>query len=186
MGVLRSVNISYVGLNFLLYHDDNFDFDFLFYATIESLMREINYWLLPSYLPEMIRDFKVRRTRLIQLILFFMIDLWPRRCWSSCFSWHSKIEHCSGRGLNTNSSSCPFIVNLISPFPTSMCALAVLKKGLLRMSDTFESGCMSSTTKSTGTKNSLILIGMFSAIPNGYQTDWSTSCKHIGVGSSAE
>jgi hypothetical protein len=39
-----------------------------------------------------------------------------------------------------------------------MCALAVLKKGLLRMSDTFESGCMSSTTKSTSTKKSLILM----------------------------
>jgi hypothetical protein len=73
MGVLCSVNISYVGLNFLLNHDDNFYFYFLFYATIESLMREINYWLLPSYLPTKIQDFKVHRTELVQLILFFMI-----------------------------------------------------------------------------------------------------------------
>jgi hypothetical protein len=35
MGVLCSVNISYVGLNFLLYYVDNFYFYFLFYATIE-------------------------------------------------------------------------------------------------------------------------------------------------------
>jgi hypothetical protein len=36
------------------------------------------------------------------------------------------------------------------------------------MSDTFESGCISSTTKSTGTKNSLILTGIFNAqwVPN--------------------
>jgi hypothetical protein len=34
------------------------------------------------------------------------------------------------------------MVNLIDPFPTSMCALAVLKKGLPRMSDTFESGTL--------------------------------------------
>ena len=44
------------------------------------------------------------------------------------------------------------MVNLMDPFLTSMCALAVLKNGLLRMSDTFESGCISSTTKSTSTK----------------------------------
>jgi hypothetical protein len=48
-----------------------------------------------------------------------------------------------------------------------MWALAVLKKGLPRMSDTFESGCMSSTIKSNGTKKSLIFNGMFSAIPSG-------------------
>jgi hypothetical protein len=38
-----------------------------------------------------------------------------------------------------------------------MWAFAVLRKGLPRMSDTFKSGCMSNTTKSTGMKNSLIL-----------------------------
>jgi hypothetical protein len=48
-----------------------------------------------------------------------------------------------------------------------MCVLAVLKKGIPRMSDTFESGCISSTTKSTGTKNSRILTRIFSAIPMG-------------------
>ena len=49
--------------------------------------------------------------------------------------------------------------------------------------DTFESGLMSKTTKSTGTRKSLILTGMFSAMPNGCRTDWSASCRHIDVGS---
>ena len=48
-------------------------------------------------------------------------------------------------GLKAKRSSCPFMVNLFSPIPTSMCALAMLKKGLPRMINTFEFGCMSST-----------------------------------------
>jgi hypothetical protein len=48
-----------------------------------------------------------------------------------------------------------------------MWAFAVLRTGLPRMSDTFESGCMSNTTKSTGMKNSLILTGISSSIPTG-------------------
>ena len=67
------------------------------------------------------------------------------------------------------------MVNLIDPFLTSKCALVVLKNGLPRMSDIFESRCISSTTKSTGTKKSLMLTGIFSAMPKGYQTDWSGS-----------
>ena len=73
--------------------------------------------------------------------------------------------------LNVNCYSCPLMLNLIDPFLTSLCALAVLKKGLLRMCGTFESKCMSSTTKSTGMRNSLILTGKFSAMPNRYRTD---------------
>jgi hypothetical protein len=42
-----------------------------------------------------------------------------------------------------------------------MWAFAVLKKGLPRMSDTLESGCMSKTIKLTGMKNSLILTRIF-------------------------
>ena len=52
-----------------------------------------------------------------------------------------------------------------------------------RMMDTFELGLMSNTTKSTGTRKSLILTRIFSAIPNGCRTDWSASCRHIDVGS---
>ena len=63
------------------------------------------------------------------------------------------------------------MVNLIDPFPTSMCALVVLKSGLPRMSDILESRYISSTTKSIGTKKSLILTGIFSVMPNGYRTD---------------
>jgi hypothetical protein len=48
-----------------------------------------------------------------------------------------------------------------------MWAFVVLRKGLLRMSDTFESGCMSNTTKSISMKNSLILTGISSSIPTG-------------------
>ena len=43
----------------------------------------------------------------------------------------------------------------------------MLRNGLPRMMDTFESGLMSSTMKSTGTRKSLILTGMFPAMPNG-------------------
>jgi len=57
------------------------------------------------------------------------------------------------------------MVNLIDPFPTSMCALVVLKNGFPRMSDFLESGCISSTAKSTGTKKSLILTRIFSVMP---------------------
>ena len=75
----------------------------------------------------------------------------------------------SGLGLNVKCSSFPLMLNLISPFPTSMWALAVLRNGLPMMMDTFESGFMSSTMKSTGTRKSLILTGMFSAIPTGVE-----------------
>jgi hypothetical protein len=47
-----------------------------------------------------------------------------------------------------------------------MWAFVVLRKGRPRMSDTFESGCMSNTTM-TGMKNSLILTGISSTIPTG-------------------
>jgi hypothetical protein len=45
--------------------------------------------------------------------------------------------------------------------------LAVLRNGRLKISETLESGCISNTTKSTGTKNSQIFTGTFSAIPDG-------------------
>ena len=70
----------------------------------------------------------------------------------TCFSCHSNLEHCSGLSLKANHSSLPLIWNLISPASTSMCAFVVLRKGLPRMRGVFMSSCMSSTTKSIGTK----------------------------------
>jgi hypothetical protein len=58
------------------------------------------------------------------------------------------MELNSGFDLNKKHSSRPLMLNLTSPILTSMWAFAVLRKGLPRMSDTFESGCMSNTTKS--------------------------------------
>ena len=84
-----------------------------------------------------------------------------------CFSRHSKLEHCFGLGLKANRSSLPLIWNLISPALTSMCAFVVLKKGLPSMRGVFMSFCMSSTTKSIGTKKFLIFTGIFSAIHAG-------------------
>jgi hypothetical protein len=73
----------------------------------------------------------------------------------------------SGLDLKENFSSFPLISNVISPPPTLMCALAVLRNGHPRISETLESRCISNTTKSIGTKNSRIFTGTFSAIPDG-------------------
>ena len=83
------------------------------------------------------------------------------------FSCHSKLEHCYGLVLKANRSSLPLIWNLISSALTSMCAFVVLRKGLPRMWDVFMSSCISSTTKSTGTKKFLIFTGIFLVIPVG-------------------
>jgi hypothetical protein len=55
----------------------------------------------------------------------------------------------------------------ISPAPTSMFALAVLKNGHPRIRGVLVSTSMSRTTKSTGTKKSRTLTRMSSAIPAG-------------------
>jgi hypothetical protein len=117
-------------------------------------------------------NFKVLRTGPFKLfILLTILEMMTLVALLSCLDLPSFAEELSSCFvLNVNCSSCPFMVNLISP-PTSTCALTVLKKGLSRISDTFESGCISSTTKSTGTNNSHILSRMFSAMPNGYRTD---------------
>jgi hypothetical protein len=48
-----------------------------------------------------------------------------------------------------------------------MWAFVVLRKGLPRMSDTFDSGCMSNSTKSTSMKDSPIFTSISSTIPIG-------------------
>ena len=62
------------------------------------------------------------------------------------------IEHCSILGRNGNFSSFPFMLKRITPAPTSMCVLAVLRNGRPRMSGVSFDISMSSTTKSTGMK----------------------------------
>jgi len=96
--------------------------------------------------------------------------------------FYSTDEHCYGLGLKWNISSLPLMLRWISLVPTSMWAFVVLKNGLPKISGVLVSALISNTTKSTGTKQLLILIGISSAIPVGYQTDWSASCKHIVVG----
>ena len=62
------------------------------------------------------------------------------------------IEHCSTLGWNGNLSSLPLILKRISPAPTLICAPAVLRNGLPRISGVSLEMSMSSTTKSTGMK----------------------------------
>jgi hypothetical protein len=73
----------------------------------------------------------------------------------------------SGLGLKANFSSFPLLSNVISPLPKLMRALAVPRNGHPRISETLESGCISNTTKSAGTKNSPIFTRTFSVIPDG-------------------
>ena len=85
----------------------------------------------------------------------------------TCFLRHTNLEHYSGLGLKANRSSFILIWNQIFPALTSMCAFVVLRKGLPSMRGVFMSSCLSSTTKSTGTKKFLIFTGIFSVIPTG-------------------
>ena len=122
------------------------------------------------YLPARVQDFKSTEQDFSSCIYSSGASVAPRDgdidgCTS--FSCHSKLEHCSGLGLKANISSLPLIWNLISPALTSMCAFVVLRKGLPSMRGVFMSSCMSSTTKSIGTKKFCIFTRMFSAIPIG-------------------
>ena len=71
------------------------------------------------------------------------------------------LESCIRLGLNANHSSCPLMVNIISPAPTLMVAFAVFRNGRPRIRGIFLSSYMSSTTKSTGTKKSQIFTVYF-------------------------
>jgi hypothetical protein len=59
------------------------------------------------------------------------------------------------------------MLNLISLAPTSMWTFVILKKGLPRMRVVFMSSYISSTTKSTETKEFWIFTKIFSTIPAG-------------------
>ena len=135
-----------------------------------NAMKEVNMDNYRFYLPARVQDFKSTESDFSSCIYSSgasvgLGDGNPDGCTS--FSCHSKFEHCSGLGLKANRSSLPLIWNLISLAPTSKCAFVVLKKGLPRMRGVFISSCMSSTTKSTGTKKFLIFTRIFSAIPAG-------------------
>ena len=122
------------------------------------------------YLPARVRNFKSAEPNLSICVYSSCALFGPRDgdldgC--TCFSCHSKLEHCSGLGLKVNRSTLPLIRNLISLIPTSMCAFVVLRKGLPSMRGVFMSSCMSSTTKSTRTKKFLIFTGIILAIPVG-------------------
>ena len=120
------------------------------------------------YLPTRVRNFESAEPDFSIWVHSSGVSFGPRdEDPNTCFSRHSKLEHHFGLGLKANRSSFPLIWNLISPALTSMCAFVVLRKGLPRMSDVFMSSCMSSTTKSTGTKKFQIFTRIFLAISIG-------------------
>ena len=112
---------------------------------------------------------------------------------------------CSGWGSGAPQSACPslscwimkrcssFFLNLknisslptwkwISPFPTSILALADLRKGRPSTRSTPRSPSISITTKSARTKESRTHTKTCSAIPSGYRMVESASCTSIVVG----
>lgn len=115
---------------------------------------------------------------------------------------------CSGWGSGAPQSACPslscwimkrcssFFLNLknisslptrkrISPFPTSILALADLRKGRPSTRSTPRSPSISITTKSARTKESRTHTKTCSAIPSGYRMVESASCTSIVVGERA-
>ena len=96
------------------------------------------------------------------------------------------IKHCSFLGRKSNFSSLPLMWSQISLAPTSMCASAVLRNGHPRMRVVSFWLSISSTTKSTGMKQSRTLTGTSSAIPSGCRTEESTNYNCIGVGVNTE
>ena len=74
-------------------------------------------------------------------------------------------EHCSSFDLKPNLSFCPLMLSWITPTPTSMCAVVILKNGLPNMRGILVSTSISRMTKSTGTKEFHIFTGMSLAIP---------------------
>jgi hypothetical protein len=84
--------------------------------------------------------------------------LWRLICWCdyrSCHNWGD-------------------ILDVVAP--------VVLKNGLPRMSGIWWQTSISSTTKSTGMKEFLILTGISSVILTRHQIDWSASCRCKEVG----
>ena len=115
---------------------------------------------------------------------------------------------CSGWGSGAPQSACPslscwimkryssFFLNLknisslptrkrISPFPTSILALADLRKGRPSTSSTPRSPSISITTKSARTKESRTHMKTCSAIPLRFRMVESASCTSIVVGERA-
>ena len=86
------------------------------------------------------------------------------------------IKHCSSFFLNLKNISSLPTRKRVSPFPTSILALADLRKGRPSTRSTPRSPSISITTKSTRTKESRTRTKMCSAIPSGYRMVESASC----------
>jgi hypothetical protein len=86
-------------------------------------------------------------------------------------------------GLNVDVSSFVLKLSFMILAATWIVVVVVLKNGLTRMSGIWWQTSILSTTKSTGTKEFLILIGIPSAIRTGHWIDWSTycRCKEVGI-----
>ena len=128
-----------------------------------------------------------------------------RHTFFSFFFLLGEEGYCSGWGSGATQSACPslccwimkrcssFFLNLknisslstrkrISPFLTSILALADLRKGRPSMRSTPRLPSISITTKSARTKESHTHTKTCSAIPLGYRMVESTSCMSIVVG----
>ena len=87
--------------------------------------------------------------------------------------------------LNLKNMSSFSTQKRISPFPTSILALAGLRNGRPRMSSIPRSPSISMTTKSARTKESRTRTRIFLAIPSGYRIVESVSYTQIYVGERA-
>ena len=95
------------------------------------------------------------------------------------------MKRCSSFFLNLKNMSSRPTRKWISPFPTSVLALADLRKGRPSTRSTLRSPSISITTKSARTKESHTRTKTCSAIPSGYRMVESASCTSIVVGERA-
>ena len=86
---------------------------------------------------------------------------------------------CSSLCLNLKNMSSFPMWKRISPFPTSILALAALRNGRPRMSSIPRSPSISMTTKSARTKESRTWTRTFLAIPSGYRIGVCELHTHI-------
>ena len=105
---------------------------------------------------------------------------------SACpsLSWQIR-KRCSSLCLNLKNISSLPTRNWISPFPTSILALAALKNGHPSMTSTPRLPSISITTKLARKKESRTRTNMFSTIPSGYRIVESASCTAMYVGERA-
>ena len=95
------------------------------------------------------------------------------------------MKRCSSLRLNLKNISSLPTRKQISPFPTSILALADLRKGRPSTRSTSRSPSISITTKSARTKESRTRTKTCSPIPSGYRMVESASCTSMVVGERA-